>query len=167
MCENCDFIIHEGFSICQNCGIMEPFLDPSVQSYCDETRYMYCKRPYSRADRFRRLLLNLNGLQWVDHNIMDQCKPHFSSVENLKKWMGGSSLKRHRNKIASICRQLGMKWDNITEIEMMQAQEIFEKKYSKSYLVLLPYVLKKIDRHDLLQFVKIPSMSVQKNTIYS
>ena len=161
MCE-CEIFSENGFNVCKKCGVSTRFLDPNLQSYADETRYMYCKRSYSRTDRFKRLLLNLNGLQWVDHDILKQCEPHFTSVIALKRWMATTPLKRHRNKIASICRQLGMKWKILTDLEIKFAQELFHKNHSKSYLVLLPYVLKRIGRDDLLQFTKIPSIAVQK-----
>ena len=140
--------------VCIECGVTTPHLDTSIFSYSHAPPSH--KRSYSRKIRFMRLLQNLQGHQSVCADLMKEIPKHCASPVELIQYMKrNSALRRHQNKTPSIWYQLGHRWDPLTPEDFKRAEYVFDMIREKiSYLVLLPYICKKIGRPDLCRFCK-------------
>lgn len=158
---NCDFFNDDGVNICTLCGRMEILLDTSVQQFNASYRTKIIK--YTREGRFERLLKNLRGWQLVKDDVMEKCKC-CNSVDDLRARINSlPELRQHAGKIATIWRNLGHIIEPMTPYHIKMALFEFNKiMEKKSFLVLLPYILKKIGRGDLIKFCKMPTMVIQK-----
>lgn len=156
----CDHLIHDvdGMMTCVACGeVMCPSLSTQLIPF-SERRTQPSK--IKRSDRFIRLCKNASGFQHVADDIIDSCK-HCKTYKQLLKY-----LKQHHKsslgKAPSIWRSLGHKFKPLYPHEYERLRLLFVAEQSASFLVLVPYLLQKIGRSDLLQFVKRPSMFVQR-----
>ena len=161
MCEQCEFLSIDGFRVCKFCGESTRELDPRIFTFNHVPPSS--RRDYSRKKRFMRLLLNLQGLQYVDHSVFENL-PSFKTPQELAAYLKTQkNLRRHRPKLPSIWYQLGNRWPLFSDKEQLRAAFEFDQiKHKVSYLVLLPYICKKIGRSDVLCFCKPVSESMQK-----
>ena len=146
-----------GCVVCTTCGEERLQLDSSVLPY-DYSPQPRC-RTYSRLDRFLRVLINLRGQQLVDESVLQQI-PRAKTVSELRV-----TLKRQNPKllpkIASVWYQQGNRTKPLTPCELQKAKLFFREVHEKcSFLILVPWVLRRLNRQDLLFFVKPPSPSV-------
>ena len=160
-CEHKFFDLN-GLKTCKECGLVHSvILDTSNMTYAQRSQVSTNTKNYLRKDRFYRLFHNLRGLQEIPIPVMEKIPPDIS-LPNLKKFLKkNKELRKYANKLPSIWYQLGHKMKIITEQETIRACRLFcEIGGKKSFLVLLPHICKKINRPDLLQFLKKPSKTM-------
>ena len=150
----CEVRLIDGMRICIKCGLTEHNLDPSIFSYNHAPPSE--KRSYTRKIRFMRLLQNLQGHQFVSSAIMKCIPENIKSPGHLIKYLKKTpDLRRHQNKAPSIWYQLGHRWNPLSQRDFARAEFEFNKVFEKIlYLVLLPYICRKIGRPDLVKFCK-------------
>ena len=156
-CEH-NFQILDTCHVCVKCGLEKPFpLLSTEQAFTDVP--LKFERTYSRVDRFLRSIQNLRGLQFIPCEIMETI-PRKKTVAELRKWLKKNNRKL-LPKIASVWYQLGNRFRPIVPREIEEAKSWFLAVREKcSFLLLVPWVLEKIGRQDLLVFVKPPSTAI-------
>ena len=155
------YLDDDGVRICTNCGLTDIPLNPEIQSFNANYRQKTIK--YTRQGRFERLLKNLRGWQTVGCDIVAACV-HCETILTLRTFLNSNAnMRSYIGKIPSIWRNLGHRFEPMSELDIKRAiwefNCIMEKK---SFLVLLPYIIKKIGRADLLEFCKMPTIAIQK-----
>ena len=165
MCECSDEVrkvFDDGFLICTECGVSCQQLDVKVFSYNHAPPV--ARRDYSRKARFMRLFMNLQGHQAVPENVLEKLPKHFTDPQDLAAYLKQhSELRKYRPKLPSIWYQLGHTWMPFSERETQMARFEFDKVREKvSYLVLLPVILKRVGREDMLCFCKPISANMKR-----
>lgn len=158
MCDH-EIRVIESFPTCILCGQQgTQLLDTTVLQY---NAPHYCTKRVTRVQRFARLCKNLQGLQSVPCDVLESCKD-IDNIKTLRKFMKKHHHK-HLKKLPSVWRQTGHNFRGPTVEEIDRLCFLFNsQETNKSFLVLLPKLLIQIGRPDLLSFVKIPSLTVQK-----
>ena len=160
----CDSITvyEDGFKICTECGCSARELDVTVFSYNHAPPV--ARRDYSRKARFMRLFMNLQGHQAVPEEILQDLPKHFTHPQNLAAYLKkNNNLRKFRPKLPSIWYQLGHQWAPFTAREAQKARYEFDQVRQKvSYLVLLPVILRRVGREDMLQFCKPISANMRR-----
>jgi len=143
---------------------MRRHIDPTVYSYNESAPHP--KRRYDRHDRFTRILRGLNGVETVKTEIIDRVLEHKFNHEDplaLRAVLAGDKqLRRSVGKIASIFYQLGNQFTPLSPEEILRAKRLFSHLPRCSFIITLPYILKRIARQDLLVFCKPLSQNMKK-----
>lgn len=155
----CDHIIiaDVGQRVCCLCG--QIFGTEFVHAICSRS---ILKRPYNRATRFKRLILNLRGFSNIPFEIMELVK-HAKTLDDIRKELRTNKQGRFLHHLPSIWRSLGHEFEGIQPSEVTRALVMFNNISEKiSFMYLLTIILHKISRHDLCQFLKEPSPGMKK-----
>ena len=162
----CDHNIQdvEGIQTCINCGECEGIvLDCRNITYEQQKSITRGAKIYNRRDRFFRLFHNLRGLQEIPCDFMEQIPPEITLPDLKVLLKKVKQFRKYSSKLPSIWRQLGHQINIISEREIKMACYEFDQiKEKKSFLIVLPHICKKIDREDLLIYLKTPSLAMQK-----
>jgi len=153
----------DGMLTCIQCGFVKGMdLDPCIQTFQQHGEYTPSKKHYHRRDRFKRLFHNLQGLQEIPIPVMEQI-PKNISIPKLRKYLKKNNMRNYGSKIASIWRQLGHEMKPISPCEIIRACHFFDEiKEKKSFLIVLPFICQKMNRSDLLMFLKPVSEAIKK-----
>lgn len=156
MCDH-TFMLHESCTLCINCGLQKGY-----QMVNGFEKRSWITKPYSKRSRFKRVFKNLRGWQVVDYEV---CKTvsNLKTVPEILNKLREINKKNHIPKIASIWRNLGRVVLPITDQEVKNAMQLYDKvKEHCSLIYLVPAICKALGRLDLLQFLRVPSQQMQK-----
>ena len=164
MCDHAKICQTENHIVCTECGLaLRPAIDINEVTY-DTIHKRRKEESYSRRDRFFRLFCNLRGWQVVKTELVERIAAQgpFKTVAALRRF-----LKKHEkkdlNKLPTIWRSLGKRFEPPSEQDFRMAMWEFMKiSAKKSFILILPYILEKIGRADLCKFCKRPTKLLQK-----
>ena len=154
-------IIEDAHLICSNCGLcMGVHLDTTVVPY--GTWFMPTKI-YSRRDRFRRLIAAFKGHANVPIWVIEKLHTCDDLMLLKKRMKKNKKIRRFLPRICSVWRLLGHTPPTVTPEDQKRALFFYDEIRHQicldnvSFIVLVPYCLRFLEREDMIKFCKPPS----------